>query len=326
LKPRGLSVGIIAVALSVAACVPPPRMAVVPAGVGVFPCRGVQSSELHAISWVVPTDSRHRARLDPACALLGPVVVQAGLAVQATPSTDRIAVLTWNTYLGRGNLDALVGGLRHGEFTGGEPVNAFVLLLQEVYRQDILERARTLGISAAFVPALRKPSDHDDRGNAVLSTFPIGTVMVVELPFEKQRRVAVAAQIQAVGADDVGRPFYAVSAHLTTSLGLREGGPGAARERQARALVDALRSIPPPIVIGGDLNTWWGDDEPAVKLLRSEYSDALPLNARMTWRGPLGAGTKLDYLFARTSGRPLTVRRLSSRFGSDHYPLLTIVG
>jgi endonuclease/exonuclease/phosphatase (EEP) superfamily protein YafD len=44
-----------------------------------------------------------------------------------------------------------------------------------------------------------------------------------------------------------------------------------------------------------------------------------------TWRGPLGAATRVDYLFARTGGETLQVWRLPDRFGSDHYPLMTLV-
>jgi endonuclease/exonuclease/phosphatase family metal-dependent hydrolase len=315
-------------------------MTALPAEAVLDPCRALESAVPATVSWVLPDVARDRERLDATCAALGPVVIQEaapGASVLQLP--DEITFVTWNTYLGRGNVDELVSQLRGGELTEGQPIDAFVLLLQEVYRRDILTRARALGLHAVYVPTSRKTSDPDDRGNAILSTFPIGHVLVAELPFEKQRRVAVAAEIAAAGAGRVAGSFHAVSAHFTTSTALTRGGPGAARRRQAEALIEALASLAPPIVIGGDFNTWWGDDEPAVKALRREYPDVLPLKARDTWRGPVGVGTKLDHLFARLksgsdpddrahSGSDpdsLVVRRLPSRFGSDHYPLLTLV-
>jgi endonuclease/exonuclease/phosphatase family metal-dependent hydrolase len=315
------------VTVTAAACVPTSRMAFAPAGASVASCRELEAPAPTSVTWVIPEDPRSRARIDEVCGDLGPVVVQAGPKGPALQPVDLarlpVAIVTWNTYLGRGDLDAFVSGLRRGDLTGGDPVDAFVLLLQEVYRADILRRANAFGVHALFVPTLRRASEPDDRGNAILSTLPIGNVLIAELPFEKQRRIAVAAEIRATGPGEVARPFHVATVHLTTTVALTRGGPGAARERQAHAVVQALRALPPPIVVGGDLNTWWGDDEPAVKLLREEYPDALPLKARSTWHGPLGLATKLDYLFARTGGPPLAVERLPNRFGSDHYPVIT---
>jgi endonuclease/exonuclease/phosphatase (EEP) superfamily protein YafD len=35
--------------------------------------------------------------------------------------------------------------------------------------------------------------------------------------------------------------------------------------------------------------------------------------------------TRVDYIFARLGGRPIEVRRLDDRLGSDHHPLLTVI-
>jgi endonuclease/exonuclease/phosphatase (EEP) superfamily protein YafD len=113
-----------------------------------------------------------------------------------------------------------------------------------------------------------------------------------------------------------------VNVHLDTSVGLLRGGPGAARRRQARALTEAIARLPAPLVVAGDFNTWWGDDEPAIKELRQAFPDALPVEARETWRGPLRVGNRLDYVFAKGIDPPIVVRRLDSRFGSDHWPLI----
>jgi endonuclease/exonuclease/phosphatase (EEP) superfamily protein YafD len=110
---------------------------------------------------------------------------------------------------------------------------------------------------------------------------------------------------------------------------MRGGGPATARKRQAIALVDGLRraasSPTEPTVVGGDFNTSWGFDEPAVKVLRDTFPDAVPPRVRVTWAGPLGTGALLDHLVARTGGKPIQVRRIDERFGSDHFPLLALI-
>jgi endonuclease/exonuclease/phosphatase (EEP) superfamily protein YafD len=78
------------------------------------------------------------------------------------------------------------------------------------------------------------------------------------------------------------------------------------------------------VVIGGDLNTSWGDDEPAVRDMRRRFPDA-ERTPGSTWAGPLGMSAKLDHFFARTGGVRLEVSKVGDRFGSDHYPLLTVV-
>jgi endonuclease/exonuclease/phosphatase family metal-dependent hydrolase len=297
-------------------------------------CRTVESAQSVALSFAYPDDLSHRQRLEEACAGVGPVVV-ASAADGSSPQTrseqgrpllaDEIVVVSWNTYLGRGDLEQFIGQLRRGDFTAGARVDAFVLLFQEVFRSQIQSFARASSLNLIYAPARWRAGDREDRGAAILSTFPTADVRVVELPFEKHRRIAIAADVRGAGRD--GRPWrlYVVNAHFDTNVGILRGGPSAARRRQARALMDAVAALPPPVLIGADLNTWWGDDEPAVKELRRAFPDATPLEARETWRGPLGAGNKLDYVFARGMSRPVDVRRLDSRFGSDHWPLLAVV-
>ena len=68
-------------------------------------------------------------------------------------------MLSWNTYLGRGNLAELVSRLERGEFTSGASVRRFALLLQEVYRTSILEFARERGLHVVYAPARRRDGD-----------------------------------------------------------------------------------------------------------------------------------------------------------------------
>jgi endonuclease/exonuclease/phosphatase family metal-dependent hydrolase len=234
-------------------------------------------------------------------------------------------VVSWNTYLGRGRLTELVSELARGAFTGGQRVASFVLLLQEVYRSPILAFAADHNLHAVFAPTRRREGEAEDRGAAILSTLSMTDLLMIELPFEKQRRIALGATLVGAVDKETFRHLRVVNAHFDTNVGLLRGGPSAARRRQARALIDALRHWPAPLVIGGDLNTWWGDDEPAVKELRRAFPETVPLAARETWRGPLGIGNKLDYVFAKGMSQPVTVKRLADRFGSDHWPLLAVL-
>jgi endonuclease/exonuclease/phosphatase family metal-dependent hydrolase len=234
--------------------------------------------------------------------------------------------------------------LRNGELTGGTPVREFAVLLQEVRRAGSAVPAfippgvylpKRLGPSDAvsidtfaaeqklnvfYAPAMRNGAGQEDRGNAILSTLPMADLAVLELPFERQRRIALLATLLRAG-----KPWLRVAnLHLETRAGATRGGPAEARRRQAQAVIDALDATMLPLVVGGDLNTSWGDDEPAVRDLRRRYPDA-GRTPKTTWAGPLGMSAKLDHIFARTAGPRLEIRRVGERFGSDHYPLLTFV-
>ena len=77
-------------------------------------------------------------------------------------------------------------------------------------------------------------------GNAIVATFPLEDPLLVELPIERQRRVAIAATL--TGATTTGAAWHVrvADVHLDTALALTRGGPFAARERQAEALIGAL--------------------------------------------------------------------------------------
>jgi endonuclease/exonuclease/phosphatase family metal-dependent hydrolase len=307
----------------------------------------VSSAEPVAATWLLPDLVDHRTKLDAACQRIGPVVMVSpewpDAARSAPPpderpaplvapdtlhpltDIDRIVIVSWNTYLGRGDLDALVAELGSGAFTEGTAPEAFVLLLQEVYRSEILAFARQRQLHVVYAPARLRQGDDDERGLAILSTFHPDDILVVELPYEKQRRIGLGATLAQRRADGSEWEMRVVNTHFDTAVGIFRGGPVAVRRRQARALMQALAVWPPPIVIGGDLNTWWGEDEPAVKELRRAFPDAEKVRARATWRWPLWIRTKLDYVFAKGTTGPVRVRRLDKRFGSDHWPLVAVV-
>jgi endonuclease/exonuclease/phosphatase family metal-dependent hydrolase len=192
------------------------------------------------------------------------------------------------------------------------------------------------GLAVLYAPSMRNGDAHanddaEDRGNAILSTLPLLEPRIVELPIEHQRRVAVVAAVDGRTRDGVPWRLDLVNVHLDTALALLHGGPFTARARQVRALLEALGPPRDPaagrdaMVFAGDLNTWRGADEPAVRILRGVFPETPPADRGATWRGPFGMHATLDYIFVRGAVAPSRVTRLPSRFGSDHYPLLTIV-
>jgi endonuclease/exonuclease/phosphatase family metal-dependent hydrolase len=317
-------------------------------------CRQIVPADA-VVRWVEPELRRDRDTLARWCDTIGPILIQP-LAVQPSPAPiDRIAIITWNVHVGSGDIADLVARLRRGEFTGGKPIEHFVLLLQEAYRRDsavpsliprgfpapsriaaafgrapdIANVAKALGVSVFYVPAMRNgiaSIDAEDRGNAILSTLDLHDLVVVELPIERQRRTAAVAVVRAPARDGSQWVLRVANVHLDTALAITRGGPFAARRRQAHALIDALRSPEElPTVLAGDFNTWWGPSEPALNILRSAFPQTPRTANLQTWRGPLGLHAQLDYMFIRGPLVGVRVERLSSRFGSDHYPLLAVL-
>jgi endonuclease/exonuclease/phosphatase family metal-dependent hydrolase len=269
----------------------------------------------------------------------------------AAAAVDELRVVTWNVHVGGGDVDALVSALRSGALTNGRPVRQFVLLLQEVHRgsaavpaavraglgfasaiqplpdgrsrEDIVRVARRLGLHLYYVPSMRNGAPgltDEDRGNAILSTLPLTDLLAVELPFERQRRVAVAATVR--GRSSSGAPWRlaVASVHLDTAGGFRDGWlfSGAVRQRQIRAFLDALPSDRPAIV-GGDLNTLFGYRDPAYLEAASRLPDSPTADRRPTFAGLL----RLDHLFFNLpDGWAARSNRVDRRFGSDHHPVI----
>jgi hypothetical protein len=270
---------------------------------------------------------------------------------------DSLAVIVWNSYVGDGELTALVTDLRSGKLTGS-PVNQFVVLLQEVHRAgtavpnwtpawssvahrfgnwknpgrlDITQSAEALGLSLLYAPSMRNGSPSDgkaaeDRGNAILSTLPLVSPTLMELPWERQRRVAVVAQVQA--RSSAGQPWTLrlVSAHFDNRARLARlhRSLGASSTNQARALADQL-SDGAPTILGADLNTWLGGSgASAAQVLRAQLPlpAALPDTKTVPLPGPL-PDMQLDYmLFRLPQAWQAQYRVLDKQYGSDHRPLL----
>jgi endonuclease/exonuclease/phosphatase family metal-dependent hydrolase len=294
--------------------------------------------------------------MDAWCEAVGPAVVAGPVGAEGNgdgPPLESLAVVTWNVHVGGGDVVRLVNDLRQGVFTGGTPVKDFVLLLQEAHRAggsvptvarqgaypprilvsppegerlDILAIAQRLGLYVLYVPSMRNGLSEpaEDRGNAILSTVPLGETGAIELPYEAQRRVAVAATIQVRDGNDSPWSLRLVSAHLDNRSRLTRimDSFGRGRARQAKALSEVIAE--PVAVVGADLNTWSvGFTESAVDLLMASFQDTPPA-PEPTYHGRLSR--KLDHLLVRLpDGWSATVRRAGTPYGSDHYPLIGIV-
>jgi endonuclease/exonuclease/phosphatase family metal-dependent hydrolase len=343
-----------------------------PATAAARPCREIVPRSAPAVRWWSPPGDRDRANLLRWCQTVGPVLFQPAPDHPAAHAIDRLAIVSWNLHVGGGDVDGLIRRLRAGEFTGGESIEHFVLLLQEAYRRDETipaglgrgwpvpsriaadrDRGPDIGhfwrddrLAVLYAPSMRNgltDRDREDRGNGIVSTLRLDDAQLVELPFEHQRRVAVASTVE--GTTHRGSPWRVrvVDVHLDTALAITHGGPFAARRRQAEALVAALTQPAPraeralsssrvdepsavaeTTIVAGDFNTW-GGRERALDTLKRAFPDAPDSDAPPTWVGPLGIHATLDHVFARGRVSAIDVRRLPDRFGSDHYPLLALV-
>jgi endonuclease/exonuclease/phosphatase family metal-dependent hydrolase len=227
-----------------------------------------------------------------------------------------LAVVAWNMHAGSGELPQLLDDLSSGELTGSPPRD-YVLLLQEAIEggdRDVRQIAASRQLSSFFSPVRR--SRAQTSGNAILSTLPLQNVRVVALPQERQPRGAVIATIEIAS-----QRLFVVCTHLENRLGWLRGLFGdRARGRQAEAL---LREIPPQGhgIVGGDLNTMLGPNEPAWRALLQRFPEA-EQRRPPTFRERL----VLDHLFFDLPDHWTVTRRVvEERYGSDHHPVLALV-
>src|SRR5688572_3637226 len=284
----------------------------------------------------------------------GPVMLDA--AAVAAPRLTAVDVLCWNVAIGLGRLEKVLGRLWAGAFGGAErsPERPLVVLVQEAYRHDpsvpdepgslhhggwlaarervdIAEVAASCGLSLRYAPSMRNGTHASDRGNAILSTVKLHDAHAFILPYVRQRRVVVSAQL-------AGHPELTfVTAHLDTH-GRVQAAPSplrfaAGRVAQAHALGKVLGGLRGSVVLGADLNTLLGTNDPALRALLS--AGMLPTERAGTWRHTFHTRVKLllDHVLYRSSNdviEKIEVARLDEAaedrsagvFGSDHHPLL----
>ena len=299
-----------------------------------------------AIHWMGPQLDADRSSLGNWRMSVGPPVVVSPAAQPTVPS-DRLVVVNWNMHVGGGDIAGLLAEVRRRH--EGAPV---VFLLQEAYREgpevpvrldaeagfasmirslrpdgsreEIQSVARRLGLHAYYVPSMRNgapTASAEDRGNAILSTLPLTDLTAIELPFERQRRVAVAAAVTGVTSAGAPWKIRVVSAHLDNMVGARRlwiAGGEFGRTRQARGLVSALQDGN-PLVLGADLNSWFGFHDGAYRTAAAAFPGTAVTDRRGTFHGML----RLDHLFFRLDeGWRAQFARADNTFGSDHYPLV----
>lgn len=294
-----------------------------------------------AVQWRAPDDAHERVRLDRWCAGVGGPVHHQAISADAphTIGLRDITFVSWNVHVGSGDIRTFINDLKSGLHTDNRPVRDYVLMLQEAVRAhgvpalpagaasasrirahapvnpiDIVQIGRELGLSLIFVPSMRNGSaptePHEDRGSAILSTVPLSDPVAIELPGERQRRVAILAH---------AGPVAVAVVHLDALGGGRRlwllWTPWM-REVQLRSMAAALP--PGPLVVGADLNTWHGRDELAARALGKLFgATRLAIDRH-------GLGLRvLDYMFFRAEpGQRAYYRQLANRYGSDHRPLV----
>lgn len=277
------------------------------------------------------------------------------------PTTDSLVVATWNVHTGAGDLTGFVTDLRSGALTGGSPPGAWVLLVQEAHRwdsglpggsallarpgegvrplhftppsgprRDVVSVARDLELHLAYAPAVPNGraapgAPHEDRGVAILSSHALEGLRVVELPRERQRRVALAGTLRGFGAEGDPWAFEVVSAHLENRSGWGRvlDSFGAGRARQARYLADRIGHG--PTVLGGDLNTWAPSFlEPTLGILDPLFPHTPEVEGATFLAG--GVPFRLDHLLFRLPDRgTVQARIVEDLYGSDHRPVIGVV-
>ncbi|HZI82248.1 MAG TPA: endonuclease/exonuclease/phosphatase family protein [Vicinamibacterales bacterium] len=312
-----------------------------------LPDAAVSCRQPPLVTWQFLAPPEDRETLDRWCESVGPPFVTAAGA--APNSIATLVIATWNVHAGNGDVEAFVASL--ATLPDVRAPYGVVLLLQEVVRasaevpegyparmrppgairapqtrQDVSALAARLGMHTVYVPSMRngrlfRSDAREDRGNAILSAFPLDDVRALELPFGQQRHVAVAARVTVPGL----APLRVLSVHLD---------PSGHRTPEAAALAAHVRAMPAgeALVIGGDLNTWFGRREDALKALAAavpeEDCGRVKTNT-WPWRmqGPFGWWRgRLDYLFTNL---PKEVSRscqtVPQQFGSDHRPVVLVI-
>lgn len=311
----------------------------------------------------VPSRAGDQIKLAEWRATVGPAIIETvpSSRFAAVPFTDTLIVLTWNSHGGAGDPLALLES--ELELACGSDLSVargfkhFVLLFQETFRRshdvpraerssvvpaplsekprpgeriDVVELAQRCGLALVYVPSMRNGDEEyedgrEDRGNAILSTLPLSDPIAIELPFEAQRRVALAATVRRPAGDSL----RAVNVHLDVASSLLRvlHTGNSTRQRQGLGLLDALSDIEAArgeslgisTVAAGDFNTWSARETVMQHLYR-----AFPESP--TWDGlPTRGDFPTDFILFRESERggvryvDGSERRLEDRHGSDHH-------
>lgn len=273
---------------------------------------------LLAACTTTPSSSESSEPPTPTTAAASEQPTEGGMTLEQCPRQDveRVTVLSLNLHAGRTKAGRLDLGRIASELRAWD---ADLVLLQEVdrgrRRSDEVDQtrwlARRLGLEAAYGPTDR--SRLGSNGNGILSQWPITDVRLHDLPHAPGyfRRGLVRATIDVRGQQvDV---FATHLDHASSRL----------RQAQARAVADAVRRSPRPVVLGADLNAEPG--MPAVRALeRVGLVDGWPVVGRDDGLTVPAAAPRrrIDYVLADESFAPVRSRVLISLV-SDHRAVRT---
>jgi endonuclease/exonuclease/phosphatase family metal-dependent hydrolase len=273
------------------------------------------------------------------------------------PQLRNITIISWNAAIGKGDFAKLFLQLKKRGLFDKESDQAIIMLIQEAYRkdpfipgrpkgkfhggkklrgprEDIVDIARTYGLSLRYMPSMHNGASTSDRGNAILSNVALGSTWAITLPHVQQNRIAVAAQV--LGLKDIAF----VSAHFdisgkdkATHSVLPRLSDG--RIAQARELIKELRrNCGQQFIMGADFNTALGSKDPVIRTLEKEGLVVLRHEGH-TFHSPIKLmRLKLDHIVASGLSEQLFLAdavRIDEcnddhgRFvlGSDHHPLMT---
>ena len=268
----------------------------------------------------VPLGGWSRAKRGALCALLlawtltGCAAIQRALEEAAERPTVR--VLSYNIKHGEGMDQEVILERAAAVIRAARPD---IVTLQEIdwnaSRTGRVDQAARLGDLTGMEHAFGPFMDYQggEYGMAILSRWPIVSVVNHELPPGTEPRSTLAARIRLPGG--VGEVIVA---------GIHFYRTEEERFRQAREVVDIFEHEPTPIILAGDFNSRRGDRVMDV----IDHHWTMPEKARPGLTFPSDRPEReIDFIGYRPEDRfeVLEYRVLDERVASDHRPVLMVL-
>ena len=268
----------------------------------------------------VPLGGWSRAKSGALCALLlawtltGCAAIQRALEEAAERPTVR--VLSYNIKHGEGMDQEVILERAAAVIRAARPD---IVTLQEIdwnaSRTGRVDQAARLGDLTGMEHAFGPFMDYQggEYGMAILSRWPIVSVVNHELPPGTEPRSTLAARIRLPGG--VGEVIVA---------GIHFYRTEEERFRQAREVVDIFEHEPTPIILAGDFNSRRGDRVMDV----IDHHWTMPEQARPGLTFPSDRPEReIDFIGYRPEDRfeVLEYRVLDERVASDHRPVLMVL-
>lgn len=210
-----------------------------------------------------------------------PIVLR-GEVRPASPARRSIRVGTFNIHGGRGpggsvDLDATAAVLRASDLD--------LVGLNEVHGTFGGDQAADLGgrlEMASLFAGTERRWWHDHFGNGVLTRRPVRGVLRIPLPGTQAKRFR---NVILTTLDVGGTPVRVLATHIDTETD---------RDRQLAAVFELFRSLEPPAVLMGDLNSTAGHPPVAALLAEPGVVDAVAAKL-----GPGSQTGRIDHVFIR---------------------------